>query len=310
MAEQAPIPEVSKLDRTSKDNRWYYKDLTNHLPATSRQLLEEYSNISPEDVDSHVYKMRDILWGHGPYPCIGEFKFLTLNLPLHPKYPALLKLLMPSPTSPPPKFLDIGSCVAQELRALTHLGKIPSENLYGTDINASFLSTSYDLFKDKMMFKGTLIASDIFSPTLFDIDGPFAKWEGMFTAIHAGLFLHLFNLQQQVEVCKTVIKLLSSQSGAVFLGEMVGCSGGGERGAGKDIKFWTKDEERKQYLHDEKSFKAMWDSVAEMTSTVDEWKVESKFTPRKKTADDDGSKGCVFFVGKGIGWLQFSVERV
>ncbi|KAH7327067.1 hypothetical protein BKA65DRAFT_405529 [Rhexocercosporidium sp. MPI-PUGE-AT-0058] len=289
---------MARLDHTSRENRWYYKDLTNNLPSISRKLLEEYSQVPSEEVFSHVYRMRDILWDHAPYPCVGEFKFLTLNLPLHPKYPTMLQLLTPSPTKPSPKFLDIGSCVAQELRALAHFGKVPSENLYGTDINGSFLSTSYDLFKDRAKFKGTLVATDIFSPTLLDTNGPFETWKGMFTVIHAGLFLHLFSLQQQIDVCKTIIKLLSNQSGAMFLGEMVGCSGSGERSEGKG------------FLHDEESFKAMWDEVAEMTSTVGMWQVESRFTPRKKEADGEGSKGYAFFVGEGIGWLTFSVERI
>ncbi|PVH83973.1 hypothetical protein DL98DRAFT_569337 [Cadophora sp. DSE1049] len=309
MAQQASSPDSSKLDRTSKENRWYYKDLTNHLPAVSRRLLEEYSQIPGEDVDSHVYKMRDILWDHAPYPCIGEFKFLTLNLPLHPKYPAMLKLLTPTPSNPSPKFLDIGCCVGQELRALAHFGEVPSDNLYGTDINGSFLSTSYGLFKDKTSFEGTLVPANIFSPGLLDVGGPFETWERSFTVIHAGLFLHLFNLQQQTEVCKTVIKLLSCQSGSLFLGEMVGCRGGGERGEGKDVKFWKQGEEREQFLHDEESFKAMWDEVAEMTSTIGMWKTQSKFTPREKEAEGEGSRGCAFFVGEGIGWLTFSVER-
>ncbi|KAH7379861.1 hypothetical protein BKA64DRAFT_648169 [Cadophora sp. MPI-SDFR-AT-0126] len=296
MAQQAFTSYSSNFDRNSKENRWYYKDLGNHLPAVSRKLLEEYSQIPAEDVDSHVYKMRDILWDHAPYPCVGEFKFLTLNLPLHP--------------NPSPKFLDIGCCVGQELRALAHFGKVPSENLYGSDINGSFLSTSTNLFMDKATFKGTLVPTDIFSPNLFAFGGSFENWEGRFTVIHAGLFLHLFNLQQQIEVCKTIIKLLSCQPGSLFLGEMVGCRGGGERGGGKDTKFWKNGEERKQFLHDEGSFKAMWDDVAKMTSTAGMWKVEGKFTPREKEADEAGSKGCAFFVGEGIGWFTFSVERI
>ena len=44
-------------DKYSKEHPWYYKDLTSHLAPNSRKLLEDYSHISPEDVDSHVYKM-------------------------------------------------------------------------------------------------------------------------------------------------------------------------------------------------------------------------------------------------------------
>ena len=91
---------------------------------------------------------------------------------------------------------------------------------------------------------------------------------------------------------------------------MVGCFGGGEGCEGTDVKFWKQGEERKQFLHDEESFKAMWDEVAEMTSTAGMWEVESKFTQKGKEADGEGSKGCAFFVGEGIGWLTFSGEKM
>ncbi len=51
----SPVP--SRLEKYSKENPWYYKDLTSHLAPISRKLLEEYSQIPPEDVDAHVYKL-------------------------------------------------------------------------------------------------------------------------------------------------------------------------------------------------------------------------------------------------------------
>lgn len=51
----SPVP--SRLEKYSKENPWYYKDLTSHLAPISRKLLEEYSHIPPEDVDAHVYKL-------------------------------------------------------------------------------------------------------------------------------------------------------------------------------------------------------------------------------------------------------------
>ena len=53
---QASSPE-ERLSRFSKENRWYYKSLDNHVPLASRKLLEEYSHIPPSKVDSHIYKM-------------------------------------------------------------------------------------------------------------------------------------------------------------------------------------------------------------------------------------------------------------
>jgi hypothetical protein len=46
-----------KFDPFSKENRWYYKDLTNHISPSSRQLLEQYSHIPRSEVDAHIYKL-------------------------------------------------------------------------------------------------------------------------------------------------------------------------------------------------------------------------------------------------------------
>jgi hypothetical protein len=104
--------------------------------------------------------------------------------------------------------------------------------------------------------------------------------------------------------------LLSEEEGAMFLGEMVGCRGGGERGP-RDKSFWGKGKERKNFLHDEASFAKLWAEVEEVTGTQGKWIVESRFRERPKGAGDGdgGSKGQAFFTGEGIGWITFSVER-
>jgi len=288
----------SKVDISSKELRWYYKDIDGHLAPVSRKLLEEYSHIPAQDVDSHVYKLRDILWSLAPYPCIGEFKFLTLNLPKHPQYAHLLSVLQPSPAAPGPYLLDLGCCVAQELRSLTHAG-IPSQNLYGSDLIHAYLTTSYDLFNDKDTFTGTLVQANIFSPELFEKE--FHGWEAKFKVVHAGLFLHLFTWDQQVAVCEKIVKLLSDEEGAMFLGEMLGCKGGGERA------LTTVD--KKLFLHDEGTFERLWGEVAAKTGTKGRWKVESRFRVTPKEVIDK-HEGQTIFVGEGIGWISFSVERV
>jgi hypothetical protein len=49
--------DVYTLDRSSKENRWYYKDLDDHLTPPSRKLLEDYSSIPAQDVIAHVHRM-------------------------------------------------------------------------------------------------------------------------------------------------------------------------------------------------------------------------------------------------------------
>lgn len=56
-----------------KSVRWYVKDLKDEqLHASTRQLLEEYSNIPSDQVVPHIHEIRDRAWDIFPYPCIGR----------------------------------------------------------------------------------------------------------------------------------------------------------------------------------------------------------------------------------------------
>jgi len=234
--------------------------------------------------------MREILWSEAPYPCVGLFKFLTIRLPSHPQYRKILNIM----TAPPPKgsfspplLLDLACCCAQELRHLIHTTRIPATSLYGTDISSHYLSTSYKLFQD-VSSPMTLMAGDILSPN------PYPSWTQKFTVIHASLFLHLFPWEEQVIICMQVINLLKREKGALFLGEMVGCQGGGVRGG------------KANWLHDEGSFRMLWREVARKTGTGGRWKVKGSL---QVWPDEFASKGEGYFIGEGVGKFVFSVER-
>jgi len=196
--------------------------------------------------------------------------------------------------------------VAQELRSLAHAG-IPTKQLCGSDTNLDFMATSFDLFNDKDSFQGSLIPANIFDEDVFE--QAWKGWESSFDIVHAGLFLHLFNYEQQLLVCEKIIKLLRKEKGTMFLGEMVGCAGSGERGEGTDAKFWKEGEERKQFLHDVEGFQRLWDDVATRTGTAGGWRVEGTFREKPKQGMDDGKPAPGgFFTGPGIGVSKVSRE--
>ena len=56
------------LSRFSKENRWYYQDIDGHIKPESRRLLEEYSHIPSQDVDSHIYKLVPAPFLQSPQP--------------------------------------------------------------------------------------------------------------------------------------------------------------------------------------------------------------------------------------------------
>lgn len=53
---QTDVPEaLAKIDRRSKDVPWYSSDMGNKLGDSARELLEKYSKIPADEVESHVY---------------------------------------------------------------------------------------------------------------------------------------------------------------------------------------------------------------------------------------------------------------
>jgi len=95
-------------------------------------------------------------------------------------------------------------------------------------------------------FEGTLVQSDIFSTNFWEKNAGVLE-KGKFGVVHAGLFLHLFSWEKQLEVRERVVESLKKEKGSWFVGEMVGCKEGGEREVGKG-NVW---------LHDEGSFQRL-----------------------------------------------------
>ena len=87
--ESAPAPSGPEVGTRSKDVRWYTPTLET-LDGPARELLEQYSRISSEQVIPHITEVRERAWEVFPYPCIGQFRFLELSISTHPAYERIL----------------------------------------------------------------------------------------------------------------------------------------------------------------------------------------------------------------------------
>ncbi|KAG4438614.1 hypothetical protein IFR05_005897 [Cadophora sp. M221] len=273
----------AKIDPRDKNNSWYDLTLKN-LGSSGRELLENYSKIPSAEVEDHVYKIRDEAWNIFPYPCIGEFRFLDLALSRSPDYPAVLQRLK----SGNENFLDLGCCFGQELRKLAHDGAF-QENLYGCDLRSEFFDMGYRLFLDRDILKSKFIGADI-----FDFNSALSGLDGAIDIIYAGSFLHLFDYQTQVEVCKRIVKLLREKKDSLILGRQVGNTVAGEFIQETNLGGIM-------YRHSGESFKKMWDEVGEETGT--KWRVEYDFVlleGLRKEGDE---------VEPTLGMLRFSIFK-
>lgn len=239
---------VNATDKDARAMRSYAPDLT-QLPPEFEKLLVEYSKIPPSEAVAYVNATRKRAFDICPYPSIGQFKFILLDLLKHPEYSTLLKRLKSGQT-----FLDVGCCFAQDMRQLVASG-VPSDQLYGLEIEQGLIDAAYDLFRDRDTLKAKFLIGDaVASPEIF------ADLHGKIDVINDSAFSHLFPWETQVKVCALMARF--SRPGALIIGRMTGSL--------KPAEYPALKPGSTGWRHDVASLQRLWDEVGEKTGT--KWK--------------------------------------
>ena len=297
-ADEPNDQENSRLRIGSRDKNvgWFNSNLET-LSAAQRDLFENYSHIPPDRLIPHILEVvraspcalgvfinsnmqREKAWEFHPLPCIGQLRFIDFTLSQSSLYPEILARVKSGAT-----LLDLGCCFAQDLRKLAHDGA-PMSSLYGAELESQYLDLGYELFLDKNTFGAKLIVADI-----FDDPGPLAEIDGKMEIVYIGLFLHLFDLDEQRKICERIVRLLKNEKGVLVLGTQVGNT------KPKDVPFGAA---KKVFRHDEKSFENLWKEVGEKTGS--EWKVKVTMDnglgtgSKRRPWDDEDTRRLVFEV--------------
>ncbi|EMC91143.1 hypothetical protein BAUCODRAFT_80619 [Baudoinia panamericana UAMH 10762] len=266
----------------STDVTWYDQELGDLQPA-ALEVLQRYSNIPPDHVREHVHAIRDKAWAIWPYPCIGGFRFLDLNLPTMPQYPEILSRLHPPNNH---TLLDLGCCFGQELRRLI-LDGAPATHLHGCDLRPEFLELGYDLFLDRATCPAHFFPADIFHPTTRALDA----LAGRINIVNASSLFHLFPRPDQLRLATRLVALLAPRPGSMVLGRQVANLTAGH------YPDRTHDG-GVVYRHNERSWQALWDEVGAATGT--RWHAWSELwlPPRYKNTlcGEDGKRQSRFCV--------------
>lgn len=223
---------------------------------------------------------RDRAWDIYPYPCIGQFRFINLTVYQTPSYPQILKRLKGGAS-----FLDLGCCLAQEVRKLVYDGA-PSENLWGAELKGDFFELGYELFKDRDSLKAHFLEADI-----FDEQGPLQQLEGKMDVVQIGLFLHLFDLKGQIKACERIVALMKPEKGGLIVGQQLASLVAGPLGSESGSEM---------FKHTMESFEKLWKEVGRRTGS--EWYVAAKMdfdlglSSKQQTWYDAGLRRIVFEV--------------
>src|SRR5690242_15576227 len=116
-----------------------------------------------------------------PYPCLGHWGFLNLNIQKSDAYGEVLRRIKNGE-----QYLDIGCCMGQDIRKLVYDGA-HSENIYASDLQGQFWDIGYEMFLDQQSLKATFVEADV-----FDDKSGLQELTGKFDIVHAASFFHLF----------------------------------------------------------------------------------------------------------------------
>ncbi|KAH8666803.1 hypothetical protein BX600DRAFT_511702 [Xylariales sp. PMI_506] len=256
---------------------WYDAPITECNDET-RDLLERYSHFPPNEVVARIVKVRDQLWDLFPFPTVGQFRFVELNLHRQQIFPTILARVQEGD-----RFLDVGCCFGQEMRKMALEGA-PTENMYGLELQRGFVELAYDFFGDRDTFKGHFIVGDLADPSNAEIKA----LHGTVDIAHLGMFLHLWDLEGQTQMCTRIAELMSPKPGSLVIGHSAGRTEPSE---------WFNPVGKSMYKHNGESFAKMWEEVGKRTGStwkVNAWLQETKIEGRHW--DDPQARKLMFEV--------------
>ena len=214
-----------------------------------------------------MFSQRDEAWDIFPFACLGQFWFLLFGLARHPAYPRVLELLTEPPVpsaadaAAEPRYLDLGTCLGQDLRRLHHAG-VPARRLHGCDVFAAFERCGHALFRDadRLAPGAHFIVGDL----LTDVERPataLGATAGTWAVVGLFMFLHLFDLADQERACAAALRLLRRDGPALVVGAQTGTVAPGEMTLRPP--FCREGEHRTAYRHSTDTMVAMWERVGE-----------------------------------------------
>jgi ubiquinone/menaquinone biosynthesis C-methylase UbiE len=220
----------------------------------------------------------------------------------HPDYEEVLARLKSSTESTPLKFLDLGTCLGQDLRTLAYDGA-PLSSLYGADVLPEFEAAGHQLFRDQERFDSShFITGDVFSET-DQLAGSSGSWD----IIHIAMFLHVFSLERQEKACANMLRLVKKSSLSTIFGTQTGRLDAGELVLKPPM--CEPGEHKTIFRHNKETMQEMWEKVAQSVGMkVQVWTGYDEKDASKRA--DEVEKGDRFFNGDRERRIFFRVRII
>ena len=136
----------------------------------------------------------------------------------------------------------------------------------------------------------------LFAANVFDDNGELHSLQGKIDFVYLGSFLHLFGWDDQLKICKKIIKVLKPRKGSIVFGRQMGNLRAQEARNPPVGQVPTV-----VWRYDVESFTKLWDVAGRETGT--KWKTCGRL-------DSGEGMGPGHFLEEGLRRLSFKVERL
>ncbi|KAL4410228.1 hypothetical protein CABS03_07568 [Colletotrichum abscissum] len=245
MADEAtPNLPAHRIPTDRDTNSPFWTETLPPLEEHTKRLFTEYAKIPEDKLQDHLEEARRKAWNDCPYPCIGLWLFLKLQLRNNKEFDEAVWR-----TQRGENLVDFGCAVGQDLRSLVHAGS-PPQSLHGIDLTSSFFSAGKSLFNDPHTPITFLQANALSPPSTLP-----PSWRNNFTIITANYVQHCFSLQDQETYAAFLLALLSGKSNDLIFGRTAGTTEG-------EARREEMHKGQRLYRHTEASFVEFWTRVA------------------------------------------------
>ncbi|KAI0160835.1 hypothetical protein GGR52DRAFT_148359 [Hypoxylon sp. FL1284] len=288
-----------------------FQETLESLPKSLEDVLTSYSGVPKDEQVEHVLKVRNEAYEYFPYPCLGMFRFVNLDLAAHYAYEDHVRLPLQQPVpdgATEPLFLDLGTCFGQDVRKLVYDGA-RVERLWASDIEPKFIELGFELFKDahKLPNDHFLCPGNLLSDLP---DDRLRQLYGKVTILHMTAVFHLFSLQDQKRAADRCLRLLRKDTGGpvLLLGSQVGSTVPGPYQGQNISSGYTH-----KYRHDGQTWAELWQEVCggeEWKEKVKKVETTSKLLGQDQKKDPESGKLIEFTEaepGSTMAWQMFEV---
>ncbi|KAI3559249.1 hypothetical protein CABS02_00224 [Colletotrichum abscissum] len=235
MADEAtPNLPAHRIPTDRDTNSPFWTETLPPLEEHTKRLFTEYAKIPEDKLQDHLEEARRKAWNDCPYPCIGLWLFLKLQLRNNKEFDEAVWR-----TQRGENLVDFGCAVGQDLRSLVH-----------ADLTSSFFSAGKSLFNDPHTPITFLQANALSPPSTLP-----PSWRNNFTIITANYVQHCFSLQDQETYAAFLLALLSGKSNDLIFGRTAGTTEG-------EARREEMHKGQRLYRHTEASFVEFWTRVA------------------------------------------------